>query len=185
MSNSAVAPSPTGVLALRKLYLVRFGFAIIWAALILIGGSTLTAFSVTLIVIYPLFDVAAAIVDARTSRSGAATTGLYVNMVISVLAAIGLAIALSSGTSAALLVWGGWAIASGALQLAVGISRRRLGGQWAIIFAGALSIFAGGGFAALSGSSDPKLTALGGYAILGGIFFLISALRMGRAAKRL
>ncbi|MEV6631695.1 hypothetical protein AB0M54_13190 [Actinoplanes sp. NPDC051470] len=82
-----------------------------------------------------------------------------------------------------LLVWGVWAVVAGVIQLAVGLSRRRLGGQWAMIVSGAGSVLAGSGFAIMSGQNGAGLTNLAGYAVVGGVFFLISALRLGRAAR--
>ena len=132
--------------------------------------------SVALLVLYPLFDVAAAVVDARSSRA----TGLYVNIVISLLAAAGLAIAGVSGIPAVLRVWGAWAIVSGLVQLYVGVSRRTMGGQWPMILSGGISVLAGSSFIAMASGDQASLAGLAGYATIGGIFFLVSALRLGR-----
>jgi uncharacterized membrane protein HdeD (DUF308 family) len=176
---TTVASTAPGIApVLRRLYLVRFGFALVWAALLFASASDLGPLSVTLLVLYPLFDVAAALVDARSSR----TTGLYVNIAISVLAAVGLAIACTSGIPAALRVWGAWAVLAGVVQLIVGVSRRRLGGQWPMILSGGISVLAGASFIAQAGADGASLRNLAGYALLGGIFFLVSALRLGRAA---
>lgn len=164
---------------LRRLYFVRFGFAIVWAALLAVSASKLGPLSVILLVLYPLFDVAAAVVDSRSSR----TTALYANMALSALAAIGLAIACASGIPAVLRVWGAWALTAGIVQLIVGIGRRRLGGQWPMILSGGISVLAGGSFVAQAGADNASLRNLAGYATLGGIFFLVSAIRLGRAAR--
>jgi hypothetical protein len=58
-----------------------------------------------------------------------------------------------------------------------------MGGQWAMIASGGISTLAGASFAAQAGAADANLTSLAGYAFLGGVFFLVSALRLGRAAK--
>lgn len=166
----------TSAAVLRRLYLVRFGFALAWAVLLFAAGSALGPLSVSLLVLYPLFDVAAAVRDARSSRAA----GLYVNIAISSLAAIGLAVAASSGTPAVLRVWGAWAIAAGIAQLVVGAGRRRLGGQWAMIVSGAISTLAGTSFVLQAARDGASLRGLAGYALLGGIFFLVSALRLGR-----
>lgn len=167
-------------MSLRNLYLARFGFAVVWAALLAVTAKELGAFAVVLLVLYPLVDVAAAVIDAR---SATAKGLLYVNIVMSSLAAVGLAVAGASGIPAVLLVWGVWAVVAGVIQLAVGLSRRRLGGQWAMIVSGAGSVLAGSGFAIMSGQDGASLTNLAGYAVVGGVFFLISALRLGRAAR--
>ncbi|MEU4195497.1 hypothetical protein AB0E69_26590 [Kribbella sp. NPDC026611] len=170
--------------ALRRLYFVRFAFAIVWAALLFTTKTHLGPLAVILVVVYPLFDVAAAVVDARSSGAAGSARGLYVNIAISLLATVGMAIASSSGVPAVLRVWGAWAIVAGLIQLVVAVGRRKLGGQWPMILSGGLSVLAGGSFVAAASASNPALTNIGGYAVLGGIFFLVSAIRLGRAAKR-
>jgi len=175
----------TFVQALRRLYFVRFGFAVVWAALLFADKSHLGASGITLLVLYPLFDVAAAIVDARSSGATGPLRGLQTNIAISTVAAVGLAVAGASGVPAVLRVWGAWAVVSGAVQLFVGLSRRKrlMGGQWPMMLSGGISVLAGTQFFLGASASDPKLTDVGGYAVLGGIFFLVSALRLGRARQ--
>ncbi|MFG2512546.1 hypothetical protein [Streptomyces sp. NPDC048584] len=126
---------------------------------------------------------AAAIVDARPSGTAGPIRGLQTNIAISVVAAFGLAVASASGASAVLRVGGAWAIVSWAVQLIVDLSRRKgqVGGQWPMVLGGGISVLAGAQIILGASTSDPQLTSVGGYAILGGIFFLISALRLGRA----
>ena len=186
MSSSSIAATrgtavSGGAPALRRLYLVRFGFALVWAILLFLtaaNGSPLTA---VLLVLYPVFDVAAAVVDVRAQRGGASRT-LVATITVSTLAAVGLAVALTSGIPAALLVWGAWAIVAGVLQLVVAVGRHRLGGQWAMVVSGALSVVAGTAFVVQSFAPGASLVTVAGYALLGGVFFLVSALRLGRAA---
>lgn len=173
---------PTIAPTLRRLYFVRFVFALVWAGLMVLTGSTLTAPRVVLIVLYPLFDLAAAVVDARSGKGARPFFGLYVNMAISLLAGVGLAVAASSGVPEVLRVWGIWAAVSGLIQLVVGLVRRAMGGQWPMIISGAISTVAGVSFVVQSTRPGVSLTAVAGYAVLGGIFFLLSALRLGRAA---
>lgn len=170
--------------ALRKLYLVRFAFAALWAVLLFTTADTLGPLSATLLVAYPLFDVACAVVDMRSARThDGPVRGLSVNIALSALTAIGLAVAATSGIPAVLRVWGVWAVAAGLVQLVVGAVRRRLGGQWAMIAGGAISTVAGASFFAQAGKDDPDLRNLAGYAVLGGVFFLVSALRLGRGPR--
>ncbi len=168
---------------LRRLYFVRFAFAIVWAGLLFVTKSELGPLGIALLVLYPLFDVAAAVVDARSSRGTGSTRGLYVNIAISLIATIGLAVAATSGVPAVLRVWGAWAIVSGLVQLVVGVGRRGMGGQWPMILSGGISVLAGGSFIAMAGAENAVLTNVAGYAVLGGVFFLVSALRLGRSAK--
>lgn len=176
---TAVASPTATAPALRRLYLVRFGFALVWAVLMFATGSDLNPLSVSLLVLYPLFDVAAAVADARSSRS----SGLYVNIAVSSLATVGVAIAAASGIPAVLRVWGAWAIAAGLAQLVLAIARRHMGGQWPMIASGAISTLAGTSFILQAAKDSPSVAALAGYALLGGIFFLVSALRLRRSAS--
>jgi uncharacterized membrane protein HdeD (DUF308 family) len=165
---------------LKRLYYVRFGFALVWAALLALTASTLNPASVALLVIYPLFDVAAAVVDFRSSGR----TLLYLNMALSLLAAIGLAVAAASGIPAVLRVWGAWAITAGIVQLIVAMLRHRLGGQWAMILSGGISVLAGTSFLLMAAGPNASVKSIAGYATLGGIFFLISAIRLRRQTTK-
>jgi hypothetical protein len=169
--------------ALRRLYFVRFAFAIVWAALLFATKSGLGPVSIALVVLYPLFDATAAVIDTRSSGATGPGRGLQVNIAISLLAAIGVAVACASGVPAVLRVWGAWAIVSGLVQLIVGAARRKMGGQWPMILSGGISVLAGGSFIAGASAANPSLANIAGYAVLGGIFFLVSAIRLGRAAK--
>jgi uncharacterized membrane protein HdeD (DUF308 family) len=183
MTTVAAPGVPAIASALRRLYFVRFGFAIVWAAVTIPLAGHLSPVTATLLVVYPLFDVAAAIVDARASRATGSPALLYLNVVISLLAAAGLALAGASGIPAVLRVWGAWAVVAGLVQLAVGLNRRRMGGQWPMIISGGLSVIAGGSFIAGAAADNPALSNAVGYAIPGAVFFLIAAIRLGRAAK--
>jgi hypothetical protein len=167
--------------ALRNLYFVRFGFALVWAVLLILIAHAINPATAVLLIIYPVFDLAAAVIDFRSSGTSRAKAPLYVNMALSLLTAIGLAVASGSGIPAVLRIWGAWAITAGIVQLVVAILRYRLGGQWAMILSGGISVIAGAGFLVMAGGPNAALTGVGGYAILGGVFFLISAIRLHRA----
>jgi hypothetical protein len=183
VTTVASSTAPGIAPALRRLYFVRFGFAIVWALLLFVTKSDLGPVSIALVVLYPLFDAAAAVVDTRSSGATGPARGLQVNIAISLLAAVGVAVACTSGVPAVLRVWGAWAIVSGLVQLVVGAARRKMGGQWPMILSGGISVLAGGSFIAGASAANPSLANIAGYAVLGGIFFLISALRLGRATK--
>lgn len=161
---------------LRRLYFVRFVFAAAWAGAFAATGSKIDAGSVTLLTLYPAFDVASAIFDARSTRNQA----LYANIAISTAAAIGFAIATANDIPTVLRAWGAWAIVAGLVQLFIALRRRRaLGGQWAMILSGGISVIAGAGFLGQAGNAT-SMKSLAGYAALGGLFFLISAVRQLR-----
>lgn len=184
MASTASAEPVGATPALRRLYVIRFAFAIAWAALLLLSGSELTVAAKLLLFLYPAFDVAAAVVDARSARAAGPVKGLYANMAASALATAGVAVASTSGVADVLRVWGAWAVVSGLIQLLVGVARRPMGGQWAMILSGGISVLAGATFIRSAAQDAPSLTALAGYATLGGIFFLVSAIRLSRSAPR-
>ena len=175
---SATAPASSD---LRNLYAVRGVFALVWAALVAVSASSLNPLSVTLLVLYPLLDLAAAVVDFRSSGDSRPRRALVANMALSLVAGVGLAVAAGSEIPDVLRVWGAWAIAAGLVQLVVAVQRRRLGGQWPMILSGGISVLAGASFVSMASGDDPALTALAGYAALGGIFFAVSAIRLGRS----
>jgi uncharacterized membrane protein HdeD (DUF308 family) len=179
----AVAGTTGSREALRNLYFVRFGFAIVWAVLLMVTAKSINPGAVALIIIYPLFDAGAAIVDYRSSGSSR-PKALCVNMALSLLTAIGLAVVVGSGIPNVLRVWGGWAITAGIVQLIVAILRWRVGGQLAMILSGGISVLAGTAFVLMAGGPNAALTGVGGYAILGGIFFLISAIRLHSVVRK-
>ncbi|MEU7821695.1 hypothetical protein [Catellatospora sp. NPDC049133] len=185
MTTLTASGISTTAAALRRLYFARFVFAIVWAAVTFAIADGLNPLAVTLFVLYPLVDVAAAIIDARSTRATGSPALLYVNVAVSLLAAIGLAVAGTSGIPAVLRVWGAWAVVAGLVQLIVGVTRRRrMGGQWPMIISGGLSILAGGSFVAAAAAAEPALANAIGYAVPGAIFFLIAAIRLGRTATR-
>lgn len=173
LDTATAAPAPV----LRRLYVVRVGFALVWALLLGLTASHLGVAAGVLLVIYPLVDVAAAVVDLRSSR----TRALILNIVISSLAAVGLALSVTSGIPAVLRVFGAWAIVSGIVQLTVAVRRRALGGQVAMIVSGVLSAVVGAMFIVTAGRDGAMLAGVAGYAVGGAVFFLISAIRLGRA----
>lgn len=182
--TTVTAPSPTTTApTLRRLYFVRFGFAIVWALVMFTTTKHIGPLAATLLVVYPLFDAAAAFVDARASRATRSPNLLYANIAVSLLAAVGLAVADASGIPAVLRVWGAWAIVAGLIQLIVGVTRRAMGGQWPMIISGAISVVAGASFIVGASAEDPTLANAAGYAVPGGLFFLLSAVRLGRTAK--
>ncbi|WUS95246.1 hypothetical protein OHA46_00515 [Streptomyces sp. NBC_00708] len=177
------APAPFSA-PLRKLYLLRFAFAAVWAALLFATADTLGPLNGTLLVLYPLFDAACAVVDLRSTRAaGGAAWRLWVNVGLSALTGIALGVALTSGIPAVLRVWGVWAVTAGIAQLAVALVRRRMGGQWPMIASGAISTLAGTSFFLQAGKEGATLANLAGYAFLGGVFFLVSALRLGASNR--
>jgi len=186
MSDTTASSAPQSFApTLRRLYFVRFAIAIVWAILVFTTAAHAGAFLTVLLVVYPLVDAAAVIWQLRSEgRAASPRVAEVINVVLSVLAAIGLGIAASISISSALAVWGIWAIVAGLLQLITAILRLRTGGQIPLIVSGAISVFAGGGFLFQGLMGASTASGPGGYAILGGIFFLISAIRLTMILRR-
>jgi len=174
--------------ALRTLYVVRFGVAIVWVGILLAAAAASTApnpLLTVLLILYPLFDAGAVLwqlrADPEARRSKVAE---WVNVAVSVVVAIALGIASSTSISAALAVWGIWAIVAGVPQLIAAVRNRRNGGQVPQMLSGGISVFAGAGFLFQGLQSSDMIAGAAGYATLGAIFFLISAIRLSVTLRR-
>lgn len=199
MSTSVSAPSTTSTAASRatgRLYLVRAVIAVIWAGLFaaalsstgtLTADSDLPGFAVALLILYPVIDIVASLLDARTQQAAgnpSAVKTQLVNAAISSVAAIGLAVAAADGPASVLRVFGAWALLSGLIQLALAITRLRRGtaGQWPMILSGGLSTVIGLSFVLAATKTEIPLGNLNGYPVGGAIFYLVSAFRLYRTA---
>lgn len=168
--------------SLRGLYFVRFAFAILWVGVIFATVASATAPDVlltVLLIIYPAFDAGAVAWQLRanpdTHRS---RTSEWVNVVVSTAVAIALGITSSSSIDAAVAVWGAWAIVAGIPQLITAIRNRRSGGQIAQMLSGGISVIAGAGFLMQGIRGNGEMTGPAGYAAVGAIFFLVSAIHL-------
>jgi uncharacterized membrane protein HdeD (DUF308 family) len=173
---------------LRNLYLFRVAFSAVWVALVSTAtpsthsGATVSLLAGLLLVVYPITDGAATIVDLRTDTTGRSRLPQRINAATSAAAAVTVAVTVSVSLATAMDVFAVWAIISGAIQLTVGA--RRLGhlrGQWPMIISGAGSIFAGTTFIDWSRSLASALHALAQYSIGGAIWYLLTALWLLRA----
>lgn len=174
--------------SLRNLYFTRFAFAIIWVGSMFATAAKNTepnALLTVLLIIYPAFDAAAVLwqlrADPDKQRSKAAE---WTNVVVSVAIAVVLGITSSMTISGALAVWGVWAIVSGIPQLIAAIRNRHSGGQVAQMLSGGISVLAGVGFLTQSIQGNGAMTGAAGYATLGAIFFLVSAVRLSMKLRR-
>lgn len=184
-TTAASAPQVRPGATLRRLYFVRFGFAVVWALLLFLTGATPGPVLSVLVIIYPLFDAAAVLYQVRSAdRAPATRVPELINVAVSVAVAVALGVASAVSAPAVLGVWGVWAVASGIPQLITAIRRRRTGGQVPQILSGAISVVAGAGFLAQAFGGAAAVTGIGGYAIVGAIFFLISAIRLSLVLRR-
>jgi uncharacterized membrane protein HdeD (DUF308 family) len=144
-----------------------------------------SALLTSLLIVYPLFDAGAVLWQLRrvpsSSRSRASE---WVNVVVSVLVAVALGVTSAFSLSWALIVWGVWAIGAGIPQLISAIRNRRAGGQVPQMLSGGISVFAGSAFVLQGIQESGAIVGVAGYAAVGAIFFLISAIRLGVLLKR-
>jgi len=161
---------------LKRYYLARALFSIVWVAAALVIGTRSLTVAAVLLVLYPAWDAAANWVDANASGGLQANRTQRVNVWASGLTTIAVCLALTAGMNAVLAVFGLWAIASGLLQLGTALRRwKSHGAQWVMVLSGAQSALAGGFFIAQSRMpAVPSIANVAGYAGVGALYFLIS-----------
>jgi hypothetical protein len=162
---------------LRRLYFVRVLISLLWVSTIYwLSSSQASGLLVALtLAAYPTIDAIAGMVDNRINPSPLLKWMLRGNLVAGLVAALAI-LSVSSDLSSEIRVFGLWAVISGAIQLALGISRQwSLKGQWLIIVSGAGSIVGGLAFLGLSGLTSSGLQALSQYSIGGAVFYLLTA----------
>lgn len=147
-------------------------------------SKALASVNISLTVAYGVLDAVATFFDIKANPPGVNKTPQYLNVGISFLTTIAVIIALQKGIPEALIVFGVWAFGTGLLQLFLGLRRRKqFGGQWPMILSGGQSMAAGIIFIIKSHKPNQGLSTLGGYAAVGAIYFLLSAIWMGKAIK--
>ncbi|MFF6995458.1 hypothetical protein ACFY93_10920 [Streptomyces sp. NPDC008313] len=187
------APATTTSSGLRSLHLMRVAFSVVWVALVFTTSASLvsadepTVTAAVLLVVYPLWDAFATLVERRTAGTGTGSTNSVstINMGLGLAATAGMIGAVFSTIGAALLVFGVWALLSGAVQLVVAIRRRRtVGAQWPMAISGGQSVLAGATIAATSASATSCLSTVAGYSAFGAFWFLVSAIALGVRGRR-
>jgi uncharacterized membrane protein HdeD (DUF308 family) len=170
---------------LRSYYFFRAAFSVLWiaAAIVFAGQPGVAAF---LLVIYPLWDALANLLDARVNGGLRTNSSQTLNVVVSTVTALAVSIARGKSTHAVLAVFGAWAILSGLLQLYTGVRRWRTeGAQWVMILSGAQSALAGGFMIGQSlGTAPPTILDIVPYAGFGAFYFLLSSIWLAVAAYR-
>ncbi|MFI9542764.1 DUF308 domain-containing protein [Streptomyces sp. NPDC052016] len=187
-STTTTTTTPSG---LRSLYLIRVAFSLIWVALIVTTSASLvstdkpTVIAAALLVIYPLWDVIATLLERRMAGTGSTDRVGTTNMALGLATTAGMIIAVFATIGTALLVFGIWAVLSGAIQLVVAIRRRHtVGAQWPMIISGGLSVLAGASFAAMSASATSSLSTVAGYSAFGAFWFLVSVIALSIRSRR-
>lgn len=162
---------------LRNFYYLRAVVAFVWVGLVVLLANAPVVVVGTLLVLYPAWDAVANLIDANRNGGVQANPGQKFNAITSVITAVCIAVAFAlRGNEGAVLVFGVWALLAGIFQLAVGIRRRKLGGQAFMMISGAQSALAGVAMVMRALGEAPSIVNLAPYAAFGGFYFLLSAL---------
>ncbi|MFI6495456.1 DUF308 domain-containing protein [Streptomyces sp. NPDC050564] len=188
-TNSTTATTtPAG---LRSLYLIRVAFSLIWVALVFTTSASLvstdrpTVIAAVLLIVYPLWDAIATLLERRLAGTGSTNRVSTLNMGLGFATTAGMITAVFSTIGTALLVFGVWAVLSGAIQLVVAIRRRRtVGAQWPMAISGGQSVLAGATVAATSASATSSLSTVAGYSAFGAFWFLVSVIALSIRSRR-
>ena len=162
---------------LRAYYFLRAAVSVVWVGAVFTVGFRSPMIAAGLLLAYPAWDALANLVDASRSGGLERNPTQMINLLVSLATTIAVGFALTKGMNLVLGVFGGWAILSGLLQLATAIRRwKRAGAQWAMVLSGAQSALAGAFFIIQArGSAPASIAKIGGYAAVGAIYFLVSA----------
>lgn len=170
---------------LRRLYLTRAAFSLVWVVMAFTAAKGSPALAAVLLIVYPAWDALANLLDVRMSGGAQANRPQVLNIWISALVALAVAVSSVAGLHADLLVLGVWAVLAGLLQLATAVRRRRGDrSQWAMMLSGAQSALAGTFFITQQGGPAPVLQTIAGYATVGAAYFLISGLVLWWSHRR-
>lgn len=176
---------------LRSLHLIRVAFSLIWVALVFTTSASLvstdepTVIAAVLLVVYPLWDAVATLIERRLTGAGSPNGVSTINMGLGLAATAGMFVAVFSTIGRALLVFGVWALLSGAIQLVVAVRRRRtVGAQWPMAVSGGQSVLAGATIAATSASATSSLSTVAGYSAFGAFWFLVSVVALSIRSRR-
>lgn len=173
------------MVSLRNFYFLRALAAFAWVALASLSSSASRLVVGALLVLYPAWDAIANVIDARRSGGWQANPGQKFNALTSVVIAVCMAVVFTlRGNAGGVLVFGLWALLAGLFQLAVGIRRRKLGGQAFMMISGAQSALAGVVFSIQAFGATPGIAQLAPYAAFGGFYFLLSALWLTFRARQ-
>lgn len=127
---------------------------------------------------YPAWDAIANCLDAIRDGGLKRNPTQTINVAVSAAMTVMTMAAVQRGPGPVLGLFGAWAIVTGILQLATAVRRwKTQSAQWALILSGAQSALAGAIFIkqAFAPTAAPMVT-IGGYAAIGTLYFLVSAI---------
>ena len=185
-SHSILQPSfTTSSSWLKSYYCTRAAASAAWVGAALTFGKDFSPVTAALLVAYPAWDAVANYVDAQRSGGLRGNASQSLNVIVSSITAIAVAVAAGDSMSAVVAIYGGWAILSGLFQLATAVRRRKAGAQWTMILSGAQSALAGALFIKKSlGTAALGISDLAPYALFGAVYFLASAVWLALAPPR-
>jgi hypothetical protein len=162
---------------LKSYYFVRTGFSAIWVAAAFTVAQRSPTLAAILLVVYPAWDAVANFIDAARSGGLVKNRTQAINVAVSVVTTLAVVVVLQMSMNWVLGVFGAWAILSGLLQLGTAIRRwKSFGAQWAMVLSGGQSALAGGFFIWQARMpASPSISNVAGYAAVGAVYFLISA----------
>jgi len=171
--------------SLRKLYFIRVAFSVSWVILVFLFAKKSAEIATILLIIYPAWDVFGTFMDIRANRNTASKLPQYINIAISAVTTIVIALALRDGVPMALIVFGGWAILTGLIQLTLGLRRKKImSGQWPMIISGGQSMI-GGTFTIISAhSADRGIPSLAAYVAFGAFYYLLAAYNLSKTINQ-
>lgn len=159
-------------------YALRALVSALWVALALTIGKAHAPLGIGLIIAYPAWDSLANYVDARTNGGLRANPTQMLNVVVSAIVTLAVAVTATRDFHAVIAVIGVWAALAGILQLTTAVRRwRTSGAQWPMILSGAQSALAGAVFVKKATDATANLTVadVAPYAAFGAFYFAISA----------
>jgi len=162
---------------LKQYYFFRAAFSVAWVVAAFAVATSAPAIAGVLLVLYPAWDAAANFVDALRSGGLSQSRTQALNVLVSLATSIAVIVALQTSMNGVLGVFGAWAILSGLLQLGTAIRRwKSFGAQWAMVLSGGQSALAGGFFIFQATTPmSPTIANVAGYAGVGALYFLVSA----------
>lgn len=164
---------------LKGYYSTRALFSAVWVALAFTVGRMQPLAGIALIIVYPLWDCLANMVDANRNGGLRANPPQLLNAVVSAIVTIAVIATVGRDFHAVIGVIGIWAALSGILQLTTAVRRwRSASAQWPMILSGAQSTLAGGHFVmqAIHPASALSVATVAPYAAFGAFYFAVSAI---------
>ncbi len=163
---------------LKRYYAVRALFSAVWVVSAFTIGKTWPSLGIALLIAYPAWDCLANCVDTMRTGGLRANPSQTLNVVVSAIVTLAVAVTVSSDFHIAIGVIGVWAALSGILQLATGVRRwRSASAQWPQILSGAQSTLAGAHFLvqAVHPATSVSVADVAPYAAFGAFYFAVSA----------